>query len=324
MRNFPLHCLGWYSTCRVSPHKKIGNKLVLKTQPPNLPDLHIATAGAYGIAATGRQIDGYFWDGSPVQVQGGVNEVLMGFVSCSFDLRGWACYFGRPSWDSFFGELFMAVQGLRPLNVACPEMILIRVKNKAWLWGKWWWSTFFLKCIFSREKGEVISCGWRTHLDQNDQHDVWCQVNLCILSIYIYIYTCNISRYTCHKGQDTCRWRFFFSPGLALEGGHHRYHGWIQRSCAIYFPGGIYWYILGPAQTLQRGDNILPKTNSSPQIDGWETILSFWDSAHFQGRTVREGTLQRTNISRLKVALKVAGKMIFLFHRWDMWSFPGG
>ena len=29
-------------------------------------------------------------------------------------------------------------------------------------------------------------------------------------------------------------------------------------------------------------------------------------------------TLQGTNISRLKVALKVAGKMIFLFHRWDM------
>ena len=30
----------------------------------------------------------------------------------------------------------------------------------------------------------------------------------------------------------------------------------------------------------------LPKTNSSPlQMDGWNTILSYWVSAYFQGQT---------------------------------------
>ena len=36
--------------------------------------------------------------------------------------------------------------------------------------------------------------------------------------IYVSIYTCNISRYTCQEGQDKCKSRFFFSPGLALGG----------------------------------------------------------------------------------------------------------
>ena len=48
------------------------------------------------------------------------------------------------------------------------------------------------------------------------------------------IYRCNISRYTCQEGQDKCKSRFF-SHQVWLWQGHHRYHGWIQRSCAIYF-----------------------------------------------------------------------------------------
>ncbi len=36
---------------------------------------------------------------------------------------------------------------------------------------------------------------------------------------------------------------------------------------------------------LRQGIIILPETNSSPlKMDGWNTILSYWGPAYFQGR----------------------------------------
>jgi len=59
------------------------------------------------------------------------------------------------------------------------------------------------------------------------------------------------------------------------------------------------------------------KTNieagEGPLIPDLETISFRWTSPYFWWTT-----LQGTNISPINL------KMIFLFPRWDMWSFPGG
>ena len=55
-------------------------------------------------------------------------------------------------------------------------------------------------------------------------------------------------------------------------------------------PGTCHCFI-GKVRPDPKGGS-LPETNSSPlKMDGWNTILSYWVSAYFQGRTVsfREG-----------------------------------
>ena len=95
------------------------------------------------------------------------------------------------------------------------------------------------------------------------------------------------------------------------------YRGVVPSTFQVVYTG-IYW---GLPKPCNGGIISSPKLTVRRKLMVGRRSFPFGiRPAHFQGRTVsfREGTLQRTNISRLKVALKVAGKMIFLFHRWDM------